>query len=111
MAFAKIDHATRMDVKGSGGTVVLRQITDPGELGALLQFMKTRSSDWYAPWYDTAVGQIGVEIYNGSEFMGDFNAGKDFFEAQGCGYFYMRDASVSETKEFSKLLGIAYEFK
>ena len=111
MAFTEIDHATRMDVKSNGGTTLLRQITDPDQLSALLQFMRTRSSDWYAPWYDTPVGQIGVEVFNGDTFVGDFNAGKHFFEAQGCGYFYMRDGSAKETQEFVKLLGVGFEFK
>ena len=56
------------------------------------------------------VGQISVAIFDGDRFLGDFSAGETFFEAQGCGFFYIRDASRQETNDFVKLLGVQYEF-
>jgi hypothetical protein len=111
MAFASAGAATRIDVKSNDGTLKPRQITDRRQIDAIVDFVKARTTGWYAPWYGVPVGQIRTEIYQDQKFIADFAIGRDFFEAQGCGYFYIRKASSAETRELLKLLGVDYDFK
>ena len=105
MAFASAGSATRIEVKSDDGTLKPRQITNRKQIAAIVDFFKARTSGWHAPWYGVPVGQVRAEIYQGQKFIADFAVGRDFFGAQGCGYFYIRKASQVEIQELSKLLG------
>jgi hypothetical protein len=106
MAFARLDGVTMVIIKFDNGHSTEKQITDLEHIRRIVNFIKAQDSGWYAPWYGIPVGEFNVELFKGKQFVADFAVGKNYFEAQGCGSFYIRDASSSEVSEALGLFGV-----
>lgn len=104
MAFDRLDKTTEIKIEFNDGYTMPKNVTNQEQIDEVIHFIKNRKYGWYAPWFGVPVGKTRAEFFAEKKFVGDFNAGQSFFEAQGCGYFYIRDAWHKEISEFINIL-------
>jgi hypothetical protein len=105
MGFASFEKADRIVVKKMSATVIAT-IADHSRIVAIAQFAEAHGNDWRAPVAGTPIGSIALEFYSGDRFLGDLGVGREFLEAQGCGYFFSRPLSHDDFLEITRQLGV-----
>ncbi len=99
-----IDHATRVIVSGLEPAYSDYSITDPDRIRKILAFTNARPEGSNARYATPVQAPISAAIYDGSNFVGAFGVGSNFFtlickEGKGA-----RDATQAEVEEFKRLI-------
>jgi hypothetical protein len=106
MGFKSFEKADRIVVKQMSKTI-LTTITDRPRILQIAQFAEAHGNDWSVPLAGTPIGNISLEFYSGGQFLGDLGIGKEFLDAQGCGYFFSRRLATDDRHEISRLIGVS----
>lgn len=106
MAFATMAEITRIEVASRESAPLSRVITDPDQIRQIMDFARGHHSHWYAPFDTPPSGDLRVVMYHDSEYVADFHVGNGFFEAHGCGSYFIRHATSEEIQEYLVLLGV-----
>jgi hypothetical protein len=83
------------------------KITDAKSISQLVAFVDAHRTGWTKPWYGIPVLVVTAEFYDGSTFEGYFGVGRNFFETQGDGGFFSKDAQPADVRRFLDLTGVA----
>ncbi len=86
-------------------------IDNEEKIAAITKFLKERNEDWLAPWGGVPVGQLRVVFWNNDARIRAFSVGNSFIEAQGCGYFFIKNISAAERNQILELLELEFEFE
>jgi hypothetical protein len=80
-------------------------IAAPAQIERWRQFVLARQDGWHAPIAGVPVGRVRTVFWRGDQRIADVSLGRNFLEAQGCGYFFIRTLTNNETAEAADLIG------
>lgn len=84
-----------------------RVVTEPGRILQLIAFANARREVAQLRFYTMPAPTKTVTFYRGDEFVCSLGEGSNFFSAACPGWRGIRDAKLSEIRDFDRLIGDA----
>ncbi|MEO0784227.1 MAG: hypothetical protein AAFY10_00910 [Pseudomonadota bacterium] len=110
MNFASVDPSTVSQINvfdtrtRETNDLLLATLTSASEIERFFQFFSDDERGWHANAFGVPVGDRRIVYFDGEDRLGAVSLGDGFLVGQGCGYFFARNLSSSETKALLEIL-------